>query len=279
MMLTLPVRIEVPPPECRKSGQGPLLPFTDHSPLPPERNGLAASGALDGLGEIGIGADARHDRRRSAPAGCRPVPRRGRPRPSAGLGIAGIMRARIPQIGDAGELGIGHVRDEIARRRAASRSDRPRSHARRHSRSTCPPTSTTLGGDRREPVGVRSRRRREHAAEERAVAPADDDRRTLGRVSADAARMVDVVVGEHDIAELLAGIFLRRGVDDPLRLAVIARRVEGDEIVVGRDDQRVVAAAGDMADVRRDVDQLEALAVIRIQSIGVEIEARSRAGG
>ena len=91
--------------------------------------------------------------------------------------------------------------------------------------------------------------------------------------------MVDVVVGEHDIAEFLARIFLRRRVDDPLRQAVVARRVEGHEIVVGRDDQRVVAAAGDMADVRRDVDELEALAIIRILSIGVEIEARSRAGG
>ena len=57
-MLTLPLRIEVPPPECRESGQGPALAFYSSVLCTlPERNGLAASGALDGLSEIGIGAD------------------------------------------------------------------------------------------------------------------------------------------------------------------------------------------------------------------------------
>ena len=39
--------------------------------------------------------------------------------------------------------------------------------------------------------------------------------------------MVDMVVGDHDIAELLARIFLGRRIDDPLRQAVVARRIEG----------------------------------------------------
>ena len=96
----------------------------------------------------------------------------------------------------------------------------------------------------------------------------------LGGIGAEAARMIDVVMGKHEIAERLARIFLLGQVHDDFRLPVVARCIEGDEIFVGRDDQGVVGAAGGKADIGRHVGERNAVAVVRVQRFGVEIEAR-----
>src|SRR6266850_5694982 len=82
--------------------------------------------------------------------------------------------------------------------------------------------------------------RGEHAPEMRGGALAGDDGGPGVGVGPEAARVVHVVVREHEVLHRLAHVLAARGADRPRRLPVGDRGVEHDDVVLHLHDQAIV---------------------------------------
>src|SRR5882724_6306563 len=85
----------------------------------------------------------------------------------------------------------------------------------------------------------------------------DNDGRSFGNICPRAPRVIVVVMREHKEFHRFAGILRFCRIDGPPRLPFVNGGIEHDKVVLARDDQAVVRAAGCELHVRRQFDELE----------------------
>ncbi len=106
-----------------------------------------------------------------------------------------------------------------------------------------------------------------------AVAFPDYDRCALTGIGANPARVVKMMVGQHDVPERFARIFQPSRLNDPVGKAVIARCIESHEGVTGSDNERVMRSPCHQADIRPDIGERQRAALVHVKRIGIEIKA------
>ncbi len=183
-------------------------------------------------------------------------------------------RAGNVEISHNSELGIRHVDDEHVRR------VRILDHVRVHLASAVvyAPFAVDFHHLGREGllrrVWVQRFRPRKRFPEIISVASGHHDGGAFRGVRAHAADVIHVVMRQNQVTDRLAGISLLGHIDGLNRLAVVVRRFHGDQVRVGRDEKRIVRAALRLADIRRDVDELQRIEIIGVFLVRIVIKTR-----
>ena len=182
-------------------------------------------------------------------------------------------RTRAPDIRDESEPCIGDVADQHAVHvRILRQVRRYLAFAVTHGVAIRHLDNIHLRVIARRHIGITCRRRGQNPAVMRRGAATHHQRGALRHVRAQAARVIHVMMREHQVTHWLHAITRLRGAQGPIGLPVVHRRIKHDQVVAHFHHQRIVRAANDVLHAGRELLHAQRLGDLRVKARMIRIK-------